>query len=205
MTVDDRVTPWVPCAPRSSRRARTPPDDGASTSTQPGRRSRSRSTCAIRAETRRRWSRCGNAAGRGHGDYLARNLLVAPNRPGDRHRPATALAGSALRGPRPVHHQHAPARPTSASHGHAFGPAQLERYQSEFLRGYFGEDATPIAGVRTYQLLILLDKGAAAASAVDAGSGRWFDRYFHREATRLLVLLDQLSGPSSRSAPGRLR
>jgi hypothetical protein len=54
--------------------------------------------------------------------------------------------------------------------------------------------------VRTYQLLILLDKGA-----VDAGSGRGFDRYFHREATRLLVLLDQLSGPSSRSAPGRLR
>jgi len=81
------------------------------------------------------------------------------------------------------------------SQGAAFGPDQLDAYQVAFFRGYFGAEAVPTEQLRVYQLLILLDKWSAAVRPPLLGSPRrrvhvtrqrWSDRYFRREARRLL-------------------
>jgi hypothetical protein len=85
------------------------------------------------------------------------------------------------------------------SHGSAYAPRELQRREELFLGGYFGTDPVPLAAVRTYQLLITLDKWSALLDAADSGTG-WRTRagrvlmapanvYIAREARRLVTLL----------------
>ena len=82
------------------------------------------------------------------------------------------------------------------SHGAAFSPAQLERWEELVIAGY-GEDRMPAAQLRCYQLLILLDKWSALVEPASAGgaaarlrrvSQQVATRYPREQAQRLLDL-----------------
>lgn len=74
-----------------------------------------------------------------------------------------------------------------ATHGLAFPATALDRWERQFLAGYYGEKHVPLEAVRAYQLLILLDKWAATVAAVrNPVRRRWFDAFFRTEAGRLL-------------------
>ena len=85
------------------------------------------------------------------------------------------------------------------SHGGAYAPRELQRREDLYLRGYFGTEPVPHAAIRTYQLLILLDKWSALLDAVASRTG-WRTQasrmllapanvYVTREARRLVALL----------------
>lgn len=82
------------------------------------------------------------------------------------------------------------------SHGAAFSPALLERWETLVISGY-GDDRMPVAQLRCYQLLILLDKWSALVEPASAGGagGRLrrvsqlaATRYPREQAQRLLDL-----------------
>lgn len=59
------------------------------------------------------------------------------------------------------------------SHGAAFGRTEVERREQQVIRGYQGDDPVPVAQLRCYELLILLDKWSAL---VDSPSRGWRGR-----------------------------
>ena len=82
------------------------------------------------------------------------------------------------------------------SHGAAYGRLELDRRENEVIRGYYGAEPVPVAELRCYQLLIMLDKWSAL---VDTSSHAWRARlrtrsvrlatgYLRGEARRLLDL-----------------
>jgi hypothetical protein len=135
----------------------------------------------------------------GHGDYVPRNMFVDRSgritvfdpmprwqvpRYEDLCRFIVGLRLSGLQ----VH-----------SHGGAYSQSELRRREDLFLGGYFGVDAVPSAAVRTYQLLIVLDKWSALLDSADSRTG-WrtsasrvmmgtANAFITREARRLVTLL----------------
>ncbi len=92
------------------------------------------------------------------------------------------------------------------SQGLAFRESQLDRYELNFLRGYFADDAIPTSRLRAYQLLVLLDKWSATVSQAPrpgmprrlAAMGQQAGHaYFRRQARRLLRLLETDGAPPS--------
>jgi hypothetical protein len=80
------------------------------------------------------------------------------------------------------------------THGLAYARPDLERREQEVISGYFGADEVPLAPLRAYQLLIMLDKWSAL---VDSDQRGWRPRlrtssveiasgYLRTEARRLL-------------------
>ena len=87
----------------------------------------------------------------------------------------------------------------TASQGLALSTVDLDRYEAAVLRGYFGEEV-PYAAVRTFQLLVLLDRWSRLVSKtpatgvvqpqVRAARVRLATRHVRREGRRLLSRLD---------------
>lgn len=80
------------------------------------------------------------------------------------------------------------------THGLAYGRPDVERREQDVIRGYHGGDQVPLAQLRCYQLLIMLDKWSAL---VDSDQPGWRPRlrttsveiasgYLRGEARRLL-------------------
>jgi hypothetical protein len=132
----------------------------------------------------------------GHGDYAPRNVLIGedgrlavvdplPRWSVPAHEDlCRLLVGIRLLGLQ-VH-----------SRGLAYSRSWIEAVEGEVIAGFFGEGPVPVAELRCYQLLIMLDKWAALVG--DERSG-WAHRvrtrsavraggYLHREGRRLLDL-----------------
>jgi hypothetical protein len=86
--------------------------------------------------------------------------------------------------------------------GAAFSQRTLEEYENAILAGYYDGEEPPLAEIRCYQLLILLDKWSAL---VDTNGGRLRDRarripvelatgYLRGQAHRLLELAESAAG-----------
>jgi hypothetical protein len=140
--------------------------------------------------------------GTGHGDFVATNVFAGPEGRITGFDPlpiwrlpvyqdlATLVVGLRVL---PVQ---------TVTRGLALPRATLDRYEAEFLRGYFGEDPVPHSAVLAFQLLVLLDRWAALVSqqarrrslrrhAQDARI-HVACRHYEREARRLLVRIDKL-------------
>ena len=81
------------------------------------------------------------------------------------------------------------------SHGAAYSQAWLADREHEFVTGYFGETSVPLSLLRTYEVLILLDKWSALSERGDRGRDRFEAAgvrlaapYITRQARRLLDL-----------------
>jgi hypothetical protein len=90
---------------------------------------------------------------------------------------------------------------------------RLNACEQGLLDGYFGEGATPYGAVRTYQLLLLLDKWSETVSKVTRKPGRRYaragvvalwNRRLRREAQRLLGLLAEDTPRDEQSEPRQL-
>lgn len=87
----------------------------------------------------------------------------------------------------------------SATQGMALSRSELVRYEDAVLRGYFGAEQVPLAAVRAYQLLVLLDRwSGTVGKRIGHGTVRpglhhlrvqLAARHYHREARRLLGVL----------------
>lgn len=87
----------------------------------------------------------------------------------------------------------------AATQGLALPREQLDRYERALLHGYFAPGEVPLAGVRAYQLLVLLDRwsdlvskqvhGGAARRRLRDLRVRTATSHCHREAGRLLSQL----------------
>jgi hypothetical protein len=135
----------------------------------------------------------------GHGDFVANNMFAGPSGritvfdPLTRWRvPRYQDIATLTVGIRVLPVQ-------SASQGVALPGADLERYEDAVLAGYFDAERVPLAAVRGYQLLVLLDRWSATVGkrhsqgTVRPGLHevrvRLASRHYHREAQRLLRLL----------------
>ena len=84
------------------------------------------------------------------------------------------------------------------THGAAFAPQQLARYEQAVLEGYADGKPLRLPELRCYQLLITLDKWSALVSSPSRSwSGRlqyasltWAFRYLRSESRRLLQLIE---------------
>ena len=140
----------------------------------------------------------------GHGDFVAHNMFVAPDSritvfdPLPRWRvPAYQDLATLTVGLRVV-----PAQATSQ--GFALPRHDLDRYEAALLQGYFGNEPVPLAAVRAFQLLVLLDRWAAMVSKQVTRGGvrplvrvarvRLGSMHHRREAERLHRELVGLSG-----------
>lgn len=141
----------------------------------------------------------------GHGDFVANNMFLGPAGritvfdPLPRWRVpvyqdlATLVVGIRVH---PVQ---------AASRGLALSRDDLARQEDALLRGYFGADQVPLAAVKAYQLLVLLDRWTALVSKrIGAGLVRPHLHearvrvavlHYEREARRLLT---QLADPAAR-------
>ena len=145
----------------------------------------------------------------GHGDYVANNMFVGPAGritvfdPLPRWRVpryqdlATLVVGIRL----------LPLQATTQ--GLALARGELARYEVAVLRGYFGSDPVPVAAVRAYQLLVLLDKWSAMVSKRPRGSlrphlhevrMRMANHHYQREARWLLSVLTGSDRPGRRDS-----
>jgi len=137
--------------------------------------------------------------GIGHGDYTMRNLFVSPTGQVTAFDPMPLwrvplyedLARFVI-GFRAVTMQ-------AFTRGAAFRREHLDRCETAFMRGYFGNEPVPLEAARVYQVLLLLDKwGAMASKETRQGGGRRrmraarvqiFNHHYRSEARRLLALL----------------
>lgn len=142
--------------------------------------------------------------GTGHGDFVANNLFAGP---GGRITVFDPLPMWRV----PAHQDLATmlvalrVLPVQAgSRGLAFPRAELDRYESALVAGYFGDGTGTGRTLAAFQLLVLLDKWAALVSR-GPRTGRlhhlrrarvWtFSRHYHAEARRLLARLVESSVP----------
>ena len=99
--------------------------------------------------------------GLGHGDYAMRNVLV-----GESHR--VTVFDVLARWRAPIYEDVAyflidlqSSWPQILSLGLVTSRARLERYEREFLAGYFGDEPIPLREIRLFETLVLLDKWVA--------------------------------------------
>jgi hypothetical protein len=140
-------------------------------------------------------------AGLSHGDYAPRNIFASPE--------GQVLGFDALpRWRAPVYLdlgrfvvslRSSGVQVLSAGRAHA--PSQLDQFEAAFLVGYFGADEAPMATVRLYQFLVLLDRWASILARSRPTGLRWriamvvrqplFRRQFRSEAARILRSFDR--------------
>jgi hypothetical protein len=131
--------------------------------------------------------------GLGHGDYAMRNILVGPTS-------RVTVLDTLARWRVPVYEdigyflaELKASKLQALTQGMAFSPSVLERYEREFLTGYYGQEPIPGAAIRLYELQAMLDRWGRAveastqqASTKDRLQLRLAGRYFRRLAERLL-------------------
>lgn len=149
--------------------------------------------------------------GTGHGDFVATNMFTGPEGRITGFDPlpiwrlpvyqdlATLVVGLRVL---PVQ---------AVTRGLALPRRTLDRYEAEFLRGYFGEGPVPESAVVAFQLLVLLDRWAALVSQqsrrrslrrhvqnarIDVAC-----RHYQREARRLVA---RMEAAGTTESPGRI-
>lgn len=137
----------------------------------------------------------------GHGDFVANNLFTGPAGAVTGFDPLTLWRvpkyqdlGTLAVGIRILPLQ-------AATRGLALPTEQLDRYERALLHGYFGSDDVPLAAIRAYQLLVLLDRWSDLVSKQVHGSTvrqrlrdlrvRMATRHCLSEAGRLLSQLTE--------------
>lgn len=135
----------------------------------------------------------------GHGDYVANNMFVRPEG-------RVTVFDPLLRWQVPRYQDLATLTVglrvlpiQSATQGLALGRADLTRYASAVLGGYFGADGVPERPVRAFELLVLLDRWSGTVSKQVQGGWRrrrlhdlrvvLATQHYRREVDRVLRLL----------------
>lgn len=109
--------------------------------------------------------------GLGHGDFAARNVLVAPDA-------RVAVIDTRARWRVPIHEDVATFlvsiranRLQALSRGAAFPARRLAELEAAFLAGRFENEPIPLDTVRLFELLVLLDRWSSASAG--PGARRW--------------------------------
>lgn len=134
--------------------------------------------------------------GLGHGDFAPRNIFVSPER-------RVTVIDMLGRWRVPIYEDIAylltalrTAGPQRVTHGLAFHPDRLARYENEFLAGYFDRERIPHGAIALFNLLLVLDRWSSFANRTDratvvrrarkAASQAISNRYLFHEAERLV-------------------
>lgn len=134
--------------------------------------------------------------GLNHGDFAMRNVVVGPEG-------RVSVFDTLALWRSPIYEDIAKfllamrfVRPQVYSHGLAFSETQLQVAEGWLLRGYFGDDPVPIASIRIYRLLLLLDKWSFELALPPQGSRlmqmvklRLADAWFKAQARKLAAEL----------------
>ncbi|MEJ2264416.1 MAG: aminoglycoside phosphotransferase family protein [Anaerolineales bacterium] len=111
--------------------------------------------------------------GLGHGDYAMRNILVGP------HARVTVL-DTLARWRAPIYEDIAyflvnlrTTWPQVLTQGMAFSKDDLDRYEHEFLSGYFEQEGIPYLSIRLFEIQALLDKWSALVVLLKGGHKRF--------------------------------